>query len=96
MGENDTELLFISVTTYFKRKSVLLTNQVTVPLIGSTTKSVPFVSIEYFNVAEMLLVAKIWKVYCFWYVTMWVAGPWMVGGNKSGERKRKYVERNII
>ena len=54
---------------------MLLTNQVTLPLLGSTLKLVPFVSIEYVRFADVLLEANIWKLYIVLNVTLRVAGP---------------------
>ena len=62
VGDSDAELLFESVTTYFRRKSVLLINNVTFPVAGSTIGSVPLASIEYLRVPELLLDARIWNV----------------------------------
>ena len=62
VGDNDAELLFESVTTYVKVKSVLLINHVTFPVVGFTISSVPFVSIAYVNASEVLLDACIWNV----------------------------------
>ena len=81
VGDNDAELLFESVTTYFKRKSVLLINHVTLPDFESTIGSVPFASILYSRVDDIVFDARILKVTVVFNVTLNVDGPWIVGGN---------------
>ena len=87
VGDNDAELLFESVTRYFRRKSVLLINQVTLPVFESTVSSVPFASIVYIRLDDVLLEARIWKLITVLNVTFSLDGPWIVGGKFPEGRK---------